>query len=166
MKTQIPTILLGRTLQAASAIFTAASDDTTDVITTLVSHQPGDGAIDQELLTIPVPKEQELASTPPANFLIPPEWNARSAARFDQLVEKEALGFATPEDIEQLEGLSTLRRRAIVPRTGQEVMREYEQGQLIRDLLRSLTRYAEFAKQPADRPRKTRAGTKPKTSGA
>jgi len=165
MKTQIPTILLGRTLQAATAIYTAASDDTTDVVTALVSHEPGDGAIDQEL-TIPMPKEQELASTSPANFLIPPEWDAGSAARFEQLVEKEALGLVTPDDIEQLEGLSALRRLAIVPRTGEEVMREYEQGQLIRDLLRSLTRYVEFAKQPADRPNKTRTGTKAKTSGA
>jgi hypothetical protein len=103
---------------------------------------------------------------PLVDFAIPPDWDAGSAARFDELAEKEALGVATLEEIEQLGGLSTLRRRAIVPRTGQEVMREYEQGQLIRDLLQSLTRYVEFAKQPADRPSKTRTWTKAKTSAA
>jgi hypothetical protein len=164
MKTRVPTILLGRTLQAASAIYTTAPDDTTDVITTFVSYEHEEGAIDQEL-TVFLPKEQQLATTPPASFLIPPEWDPSSAARFNHLVEKEALGLASSEDIEQLEGLSALRRRALVPRTGQEVMREYEQGQLIRDLLRSLTRYVEFAKPPADRSSKTRAGAKTKTSG-
>ena len=165
MKTRIPTILLGRTLQAASAIYTTAPGDTTAVVTAFVSHEHEEDAIDQEL-TVFMPKEQQLETTPPGSFLIPPEWDASSAARFNDLVEKEALGLASSEDIEQLEGLSALRRRALVPRTGQEVMREYEQGQLIRDLLRSLTRYVEFAKQPADRSSKTRARAKTKTSGA
>jgi hypothetical protein len=165
MKTRIPTILLGQTLQAASAIYTTAPADTADVITALVSHEPDDGTIDHAF-TVFEPEGQQLATTAPVSFLIPPEWNGGSAASFNDLVEKEALGLATPQDIEQLEGLSALRRRAIVPRTGQEVMREYEQGQLIRDLLRSLTRYVEFAKQPAERPSKTRAGTTTQTSSA
>jgi len=91
-----------------------------------MSHEPQDGAIDEELPLL-MPNDQ-VASTALVNFVVPPEWDAGSAARFDELSEKEALSSATSEEIEELDGLSVLRRRAIVPRTGQEVMREHEQG--------------------------------------
>src|SRR5437870_9073679 len=166
MKTRIPTALLGRTLQAASAICTTALDaQNTDVVRASVVSEHETRAIDEDFRVF-APEEQQLQVSPPVTFALPQEWNTRSVARFKDLVEKEALGTATPEELEQLERLSGLRRHGVIPRTGEEVLREYEQGQLVRDLLRSLTRYVEFAKQSIDGPSKARARAKAKTSGA
>jgi hypothetical protein len=166
MKARIPTALLGRTLQAASTIWPTAPDlEHTDVVTASLVREHETHVIDEDFRVF-AGEEQQSEASPPATFAFPQEWNTKSAARFKDLVEKEALGTAMPEEIAQLESLAGLRRRAVIPRTGEEVLREYEQGQLVRDLLRSLTRYVEFANQSNDGPSKARTRAKAKTSGA
>jgi len=89
---------------------------------------------------------------------VPQIWDSTSARLFDRLAEKEALGTANKSELDELENLSAMRRQSEMPRTGEEVLREYEQGQLVRNLLRSLTSYVEFKQrttqsQSAARPR-------------
>jgi hypothetical protein len=75
---------------------------------------------------------------------IPQIWDSASVRLFDRLAEKEALGTANKSELDELENLSAMRRQSEMPRTGEEVLREYEQGQLVRNLLHSLTSYVEF----------------------
>lgn len=147
MKTRIPTAVLGRTLQVASAFYTTTphlSDAETMSPSVFGEHRTR--AINEDFRVFAL-DERDLEVSPPITFAVPQQWNTKSAGRFKDLVEREAMGVATPDEIAQLEALSALRRRAVIPRTGEEVLREYEQGQLVRELLRSLTRYVEFAKQ-------------------
>jgi len=98
---------------------------------------------------------------PPARIPVQPEWTQPTERVFNQLVEKEALGTATREELAELDSLSNLRRQTEMPRTGADIVREYEQGQLIRDLLHSLTRYVEFEQNSA-KPNSTRPRPKAK----
>jgi hypothetical protein len=105
--------------------------------------------------------EQTAEVTPPATISVQPEWDTSVERVFNELVEKEALGHSTREDLAELEHLANLRRQTEMPRTGADIVREYEQGQLIRDLLKSLTRYVEF-EQNNPRPNSTRPRPKAK----
>ncbi len=93
---------------------------------------------------------------------ISPIWDSATARLFDWLAEKEALGTANESELNELESLSATRRQSEMPRSGEEVLREYEQGQLVRSLLRSLTNYVEFEQQTSQRP--SAAGSRPKAA--
>jgi hypothetical protein len=90
------------------------------------------------------------------------DWDHEAGRRFFELVEREAKNIATAQEIEELEGLSNLRRQFDAPRSGEEVLREYEQHQLIRNLLQSLTRYVEFVCSAPIEPGSARSGAKAK----
>jgi hypothetical protein len=90
------------------------------------------------------------------------DWDHKAGRRFFELVEREAKNIATAQEIEELEGLSNLRRQFDAPRSGEEVLREYEQHQLIRNLLQSLTRYVEFVRSAPIEPGSARSGAKAK----
>src|SRR5262245_55145291 len=94
--------------------------------------------------------DQEVSSA--VNFPIAGEWDYKAARRFSDLVDREARNVATVQEIEELENLSNLRRQFEAPRSGEEVLREYDQHQLIRDLLQSLTRYVEFVRSASTEP--------------
>ena len=111
---------------------------------------------DPDDLAVRLADETEVISAP--MITIPSIWDSTSARLFDRLAEKEALGTANKSELNELENLSAIRRQSEMPRTGEEVLREYEQGQLVRNLLRSLTSYVEFEQkttqsQSAARPR-------------
>jgi hypothetical protein len=105
-------------------------------------------------------EDQEVSSA--VNFPLAREWDHKAGRRFSDLVDREAKNIATAQEIEELESLSNLRRQFEAPRRGEEVLREYEQHQLIRNLLQSLTRYVEFIRSAPIEPSSTRARTKAK----
>ena len=90
------------------------------------------------------------------------EWDHKVSRRFFELVDREAKNVATVQEIEELERLSDMRRKFEAPRTGEEVLREYEQHQLVRNLLQSLTRYVEFVRSAPIEPSSTRSRAKAK----
>lgn len=75
-----------------------------------------------------------------------PEWTARNEKRFLKLAELEALKRLTPETWAELENLSCERYRLKTPRSGQQVLLEYEQRKISKDLIQALERYVAFRK--------------------
>jgi hypothetical protein len=164
VKARIPTAAISRTLQAVGTfglaaplsamgaatqgnMITAPSQltESTETVASIFSDLTGD---------------QEVSSA--VNFPIAGEWDHKAGRRFFELVDREAKNVATAQEIEELENLSNLRRRFEAPRSGEEVLREYEQHQLIRDLLQSLTRYVEFVRSAPTEPSSTRSRAKAK----
>ena len=163
MKTRIPTTAISRTLQAV-ATFGLLAPSTTSAATQgstiadpshLTESTEGSASIFSELS-----EDQEVSSA--VNFPMARDWDHKAGRRFFELVEREAKNIATAQEIEELEGLSNLRRQFDAPRSGEEVLREYEQHQLIRNLLQSLTRYVEFVRSAPIEPGSARSGAKAK----
>ncbi len=75
------------------------------------------------------------------------EWTAEKEQRFTLLAEREALGKLNPSENEELEALSMARRALKNPRSGGELIWEYEQRKITRDLVDALTRYVTFHKR-------------------
>jgi hypothetical protein len=71
-------------------------------------------------------------------------WTPQSERRFAALAEREALGRLTLEQKAELERLTVARRASKNPRPGEEVIGEYEQRKLTRDLVEALTKYVSF----------------------
>jgi hypothetical protein len=150
MRTKIPVAVLGGTLQVAAFLNlpTGEARNADSAKAALLSQPDVTG---EAVTEIPVAIEFEETGeiNAPTTFRVQPEWDKTTAHRFKQLAEREALGVASSEEIEELEYLSEIRRRSEAPRSGEDVLREYEQGQLIRDLLQSLKRYVEFEQRTA-----------------
>jgi hypothetical protein len=81
------------------------------------------------------------------------EWTPRMESRFLKLAEKEAIGALKSLEGPELDRLSSSRVIAKVPRSGEEVLREYEQRKLTHELVTALQRYVQFYK-PAHRQKK------------
>ena len=165
MNSTIPA-LIGSTLQAATALYLPDPSDLDNRSLAIVSLPPGSehdtqtgllgdwaGSIFSDAEATPAPRFQHLI-----------EWNTVSAKRFDLLAEKEALGTATQQELDELETLSLVRRRKIAPRSGTAILHEFEERELIRDLLRSLNRYVQFENRTGSRaPRPARPRSERKT---
>lgn len=76
------------------------------------------------------------------------EWTHERERHFAVLAEKEALGKLTPAEKEEINRLSFLRRGLKNPRAGEELLWEYQQRKLTRNLVEALTQYVHFH-QPA-----------------
>ena len=74
------------------------------------------------------------------------QWSSEREQRFAQLVEREAVAELTTEEELELEHLSILRRGTKNPRLGEELVWEYEQREVTRDLIKALDRYVSFHK--------------------
>jgi hypothetical protein len=150
MKTKIPAAMLGRTLHVAAFLNlpTGEARDADSAKAAVVSPRDMTGEAVAEIpLAIDFQETAEINA--PTTFPVQIEWDNATAHRFKQLAEREALGIASSEEIKELEYLSGIRRRSEAPRSGEDVLREYEQGQLIRNLLQSLKRYVEFEQRTA-----------------
>lgn len=91
-------------------------------------------------------------SAPTIKFSLPDlEWTPEHEKKFLDLAGREAIGTLTPEDSSELERLSQLRRGLKNPRRGEELVWEYEQRELTRDLISALSRYVTFH-HPASHP--------------
>ncbi len=75
------------------------------------------------------------------------EWTAEKEQRFALLAEREALGKLNRSEKDELEGLSMARRALKNPRSGGELLWEYEQRKITRELVDALTRYVTFHKR-------------------
>jgi len=74
------------------------------------------------------------------------EWTRDHEGRFVLLAGREATGELSAEEKAELQHLSGLRRGMKNPRPGEELVWEYEQRELTRDLVKSLDRYVSFHK--------------------
>ncbi len=163
MKARIPTTAISRTLQAVATFGlvapSSAIEATQGSTTTMAS--PSNLAEETDAFAgvmSGLSEEQETMTA--VRFPIAPMWDKAAENLFFSLVDREARNIATPEEIEELERLSELRRRSEITRTGDEVLREYEQHQLIRNLLQSLTNYVEFIGNASSEPSSTRSRAK------
>lgn len=161
MRFRIPTAIIGSGLQVAAALNTPFSDrENSSAILNPPLLDPVDSSRVDLDLVLTIAADDDVEVTPTARMAVQAEWNRTAQRFFSELVMKEALGSATEEEMNELESLTDLRRQSEMARSGEEVLREYEQGQLIRNLLHSLTRYVEFEQRfatgaSAARPRST-----------
>jgi hypothetical protein len=74
------------------------------------------------------------------------EWKPEHEQAFADLAGREALGLLSKPEAKELARLVGLRRGVKNPRSGDELVREYEQRELTRDLIKALDRYVKFHK--------------------
>jgi hypothetical protein len=163
VKARIPTAAISRTLQAVATLGVVTPHAVSETTKPSVISDPLRGAEDTQAFSVilsELSEQQEVSSA--VKFPHVAEWDHASDKRFVELVEREATGAATKKEMKELERLTGLRRQAEAPRTGEEVVREYEQHQLISNLLQSLTRYVEFIGGAATEPSSSRSRTKAK----
>jgi len=92
---------------------------------------------------------QTEASASTLKFSLPDlEWSPAQEKRFLALAGGEATDSLSPEEQTELERLSRLRRALKNPRRGEELLWEYEQRKLTRDLISALSRYVTFHNPP------------------
>ena len=86
----------------------------------------------------PLPKQAILVSEQ--------EWTQKMERQFLRYAEREALGKLSPNERVELDRLSNLRFRLKTPRKGEEILMEFQQRQVMNDLLQALQRYVQFVK--------------------
>ncbi|MDQ3623633.1 MAG: hypothetical protein M3463_14280 [Verrucomicrobiota bacterium] len=72
------------------------------------------------------------------------EWTTALEREFLSLAKGAALVRLTPEEKKRLQSLQATRRRIRHPRTGQEVIWEFKQRQVTRELVNALQAYVRF----------------------
>src|SRR5438552_1632209 len=72
-------------------------------------------------------------------------WSSALEHRFARLAARIAAGTASAEQKKQFAKLQDDRRRTLLARSGQEVLRDFEERQRTFDLIQALKRYVEFA---------------------
>jgi hypothetical protein len=77
------------------------------------------------------------------------EWTPSHEKKFLQLAGREATGELTGDETSELERLSQMRRGLKNPRSGEELLWEYQQRELTRDLISALSRYVTFHNPPS-----------------
>jgi hypothetical protein len=76
------------------------------------------------------------------------EWTSALESKFRRLAESKALNDLSLKGKIEFERLAALRRQLKNPRTGEDVLIEYEQRLLTRKLVNALTEYVTFHKSP------------------
>jgi hypothetical protein len=163
VKTRIPTAAISRTLQAVATFgMVAPSSGIEATKTTTIASPPHVAGVSDSFSGL-ISLSEELETSTAIKLPIAAKWDKAAEKRFLALVDREANDIATTDEIEELERLADLRRRSEIARTGEEVLREYEQHQLIRNLLYSLTRYVKFIENASIESSSTRSRPKAKT---
>jgi len=163
VKTRIPTTVISRTLQAVATFGVVAPSVPIEATqSSTVAGLPHAAEASDAFAGVLTGLSELQETSTAVNFPIVATWDSAAEKRFFSLVGREAKDVATTQEIEELERLADLRRRSELPRSGDEVVREYEQHQLIRSLLHSLTRYVEFVGNASPEPSSTRSGSKAK----
>jgi len=72
------------------------------------------------------------------------QWTEAEQKRFQELAVEEAVGSLSTNEAHELEQLTILRRAFDKPRSGDEVLWEFEQRRRTSELLKTLRRYVEF----------------------
>ena len=126
MKARIPTAAISRTLQAVATFGLVAPIvpiETTQSSTIATPSHVAEGGDAFAGVLSGLSEERETSTA--INFPIVGMWDKATGKRFLDLVDREAKNIATRREIEELERLSDLRRRSELPRSGDEVLREY-----------------------------------------
>lgn len=74
----------------------------------------------------------------------PEHWSKSLERKFDELLIRVTTKKITPEEQDDLARLRVLRRTLHHPRSGDEIMQEYERNRIIKDMVRSLNVYVRF----------------------
>ena len=91
--------------------------------------------------------EEAEVSNSELRFAVPDlEWTAEHERTFALLAGREAVGTLNEREEVELDRLARLRRGMRNPRPGEELVQEYEQRELTRDLIKALDRYVRFHK--------------------
>ena len=77
------------------------------------------------------------------------EWTPKLESKFTRLAERKALSQLSLPDSVEFERLVAFRRQLKNPRTGEEVIAEYEQRAITRNLVQVLTQYVTWHKRQA-----------------
>jgi hypothetical protein len=79
---------------------------------------------------------------------LPPmqEWTQKHEKRFFRLAELEALGSLTAKEKTELEQLTSSRYQLKTPRSGEEVLLEFQQRRVTHGLIQALEKYVAFQK--------------------
>jgi len=83
------------------------------------------------------------------DFTEPQEWTAKEESKFNRLAERKALAKLTLKENVDLEILAAIRRQLKNPRTGEEIIAEYEQRMITRNLVKVLAEYVTWHKNHA-----------------
>lgn len=75
-----------------------------------------------------------------------PEWTPKHEKRFFRLAEFEALGTLAPKEKTELEQLTSSRYQLKTPRSGEQVLLEFQQRRVTHGLLQALEKYVAFQK--------------------
>ncbi len=78
------------------------------------------------------------------DFISHQEWTPDLERRFQRMAEDKAVNRLNLSKKVEFEKLHALRRRLKYPRTGEEVIAEYKQRMLTRNLVQALAEYVEF----------------------
>lgn len=80
------------------------------------------------------------------NFSIPDElkWTKALQRKFLSLAELEAIGEISETQLQELENLTKLRRKAKKTKTGEEIIWEYKNNQITEKLIESLSEFLKF----------------------
>jgi hypothetical protein len=94
-----------------------------------------------------LPKDVRDSSAPLEIILPPvPEWTPKHENRFLRLAESEALGTLTSKEKSELEQLSASRYQLKTPRSGEQVVLEFQQRRATHELLQALEKYVALQK--------------------
>lgn len=91
-----------------------------------------------------LPQADEAPSVPSLHDNLQEGWTPTHQKRFHALAVKEALDSLSPQEANELRALSDRRRQEESPRTGEEVIREFKQYQLTRNLIKALSQFVDF----------------------
>jgi hypothetical protein len=125
-----------------------------DVVTAVEVISSADPQPTAAILTVsPAPNERNVPVDNQSNksqveFPESAEWTPRLRDRFAKLAKMKAIGRLALNQRIEFEKLSALRRRNY-PRSGEEIIAEYEQRVLTRGLVQAFTNYVEFHKKHA-----------------
>lgn len=127
---------------------------------TSLTHLAPDDAIVSDPRVTPVSGDQIVSTeTSSKSFELPPldngtqmpvlpevdeKWSAKLERQFLRLAERKALGTLEPTEAYEFKQLSDLRMQLKVPRSGEDVLRSFQQRKLTHDIISALQRYVEF----------------------
>ncbi|WP_138088024.1 hypothetical protein [Phragmitibacter flavus] len=74
----------------------------------------------------------------------PAEWSESLNKRFHELAVIDSLGETNEQEKFELEHLQSLRRQLVSPRTGAEIIQEYQMRQQTKNVIRALDDYFKF----------------------
>lgn len=84
----------------------------------------------------------EVKSTLSINYF---DWSPDAEVRFEELASREALATITAIELQELDNLEKLRTRELIPRTYEEVKREYELDAITDSALAAIDKLIEYA---------------------